>query len=357
MKKVILSLSCFAAVVSSFAQDCSKIFISEYVEGFGNNKALEIYNPTNQPVNLGDYFLQRYNNGSTTASAQGTFQARTIQLPTVTLQPYDAYVIVLDRHAGNATADDPAVWTELYNMADAHLCSSYDVNNVMNFNGNDGLLLAKGSATNPQTAQTVIYDIFGKLGEDPKNAAAGTNGWSSVAPYNMTSGNPLDKVVTENHSMIRKPGIKIGAIPTGSPIGITFNPLLEWDSIPPSLPKTDPVTGDTIYQADGVTPQWVGNWSSLGWHACDCAPLSVGEGVNLDNVKLYPNPTAGVFTMTGLDKVAKIEIFNSLGQTIKTIDNNTQSSVSFDLTEKTGIYWVKISDQNGKSATQKVVVR
>lgn len=348
-----------ATLATSFAQDCSKIFISEYVEGFGNNKAIEIYNPTNQPVNLGEYFLQRYNNGSTSASAQGTQDARTIQLPSVMLAAHDAFVIVLDRQY--ATTENgqpsPAVWTELYSIADAHLSPSYAINNVMNFNGNDALLLGKGDATAPSLTQQTIYDVFGKIGEDPKNAGAGTNGWSSVAPYNMTSGNANDKVVTENHSMIRKASIKKGATPWPY-LFATFNPLLEWDSIPPVLPKTDPVTGAIVYQADGVTPQWVGNWSTLGWHACECDPASVGvQGLNLENIKLYPNPTTGNFTISGLEKVDKIEVYNSLGQEITTIVNNTQSSVSFDFSEKSGVYMVTITDLNGRSATQKVIVK
>ena len=53
--------------LSSFAQDCTKIFISEYVEGWSNNKALEIYNPTATAVNLSEYFVARYSNGSNTA--------------------------------------------------------------------------------------------------------------------------------------------------------------------------------------------------------------------------------------------------------------------------------------------------
>ncbi|EPB65688.1 TonB-dependent receptor plug domain protein, partial [Ancylostoma ceylanicum] len=46
------------AITSSFAQDCSQIFISEYVEGRGNNKAIEIYNPTDQAIDMSQYFLQ-----------------------------------------------------------------------------------------------------------------------------------------------------------------------------------------------------------------------------------------------------------------------------------------------------------
>lgn len=354
MKKVLLSLSSIAIAASSMAQDCSKIFISEYVEGFGNNKAIEIYNPTNQAVNLNEYFLQRYNNGNGSSIPQGQNNAQTIQLPTAVLQPYDTYVIVLDRNASNSTESDPKVWDELYNMADAHLCSSYSVNNAMNFNGNDAMVLGKGNAAVAVGINHTLLDIIGKIGEDP--GGNGTGGWSTVYPHNysqfLNNGNTADVAVTLNHSLIRKPGVKIGYT---NLMADFFNPLAEWDSIPPSLPKRD-ANGDIVYQNDGVTPQWVGNWSSLGWHTCDCAPLSV-EGLNLDDIKLYPNPTTGVFTISGLEKVASLELINSLGQTIKTIDNNTQSTVSFDLSEKSGVYIVKVTDHNGRSATQKVIVK
>lgn len=70
MKKSLLILT---IVLSSsiFAQDCTKLFISEYVEGWSNNKALEIYNPTSSSIDLGQYFVSRYSNGSNSA---GRFQ-------------------------------------------------------------------------------------------------------------------------------------------------------------------------------------------------------------------------------------------------------------------------------------------
>ena len=51
----------FGFSVQSQAQ-CSEIFISEYIEGWSNNKALELYNPTNAAVDLSDYRLERYSN-------------------------------------------------------------------------------------------------------------------------------------------------------------------------------------------------------------------------------------------------------------------------------------------------------
>ena len=163
MKKFLLSLSALTAF-SGFAQDCLTPFISEYSEGYGNNKAIEIYNPTPNVINLGEYFLLRMNNGDPSVRPAGTLNSNCAQLPDVLLAPYDAFVIVLDRTTG--TDSDPAVWQELLDLADARISSVYEVNNSMNFNGNDAMILAKGSATNPN-ANSIFQDIFGRPGENP----------------------------------------------------------------------------------------------------------------------------------------------------------------------------------------------
>jgi len=356
MKRIILSLSCIAMMATSFAQDCSKIFISEYVEGIGNNKAIEIYNPTDAAINMSEYYLQRYSNGSLTASAQNaTAEAKTIQL-VGTVGPKQTIVYVVDLRNPNGSGQTAPVWSELQAKANHFLNPTYTINNVMYFNGNDALLLAKGNANSPLGTNDVLCDIFGKIGENPENIVKGTLGWSTVAPYNMTSNNPLDKEVTADHSMIRKPGIKKGQTPVPINSILTFNPLLEWDTIPAVLPRLDQFGQPQFNQAGNLIVD--GNWSTLGWHACECDPASVGvEALDLDNIKIYPNPTSGNFTISGLENVAKIEVYNSLGQEITTISNNTQSTVSFDLSEKTGIYMVTITNISGRSATQKVIVK
>ena len=45
------------------------LFISEYVEGSGNNKAVEIYNGTGAPVDLSGYALRFHFNGATSFSS------------------------------------------------------------------------------------------------------------------------------------------------------------------------------------------------------------------------------------------------------------------------------------------------
>ena len=60
---LLLITICLSSV--SFGQNCSDLFISEYVEGYGNNKAIEIYNPTCYAIDLSEYMVFKYSNGST----------------------------------------------------------------------------------------------------------------------------------------------------------------------------------------------------------------------------------------------------------------------------------------------------
>ena len=69
MKQILLSMTVlFAMSVNAQITDCSDLFFSEYVEGYGQNKAIEIYNPTTAPIDLSDYRVERYSNGATNSS-------------------------------------------------------------------------------------------------------------------------------------------------------------------------------------------------------------------------------------------------------------------------------------------------
>ena len=73
MKRSLLIASTFLSAMT-FAQDCTELFISEYVEGVGTNKALEMYNPTANTIDLTQYIVVRFSNGSTTASSNYAVQ-------------------------------------------------------------------------------------------------------------------------------------------------------------------------------------------------------------------------------------------------------------------------------------------
>lgn len=356
MKRTLLVLSTFLSAMT-FAQNCTELFISEYVEGVGNNKALEIYNPTANPIDLSAYFVTRISNG---ASVGGSSAAHSVQL-TGTIPAYGVHVGVLDKRNPAGTDQEAPIWDELEEKADAFYCPVYNTSNAWYWNGNDCIMLAKGSASNPQAPGTILVDFFGKDGQDPENTVMGTNGWSSVAPYNMTAaqgGNTTDRVVTEDHSMIRKPNVMVGKnnileVLDGSYV---FNPLLQYDSIPALVPRIDEVTGDTLYQMDGVTPQWTGNWESLGWHDCDCNPLAVDE-VKAENVSIYPNPSTGEFFIKGLANVQTVSVINALGQEVLNVNNNTQTVIAVDLTNRRGVYFVKLTDKSGTTVTKRIIVK
>lgn len=114
----------------------TELFFSEYIEGSGNNKALEIYNGTGAAVNLatGVYSIELYSNGGITVTAT--------QALTGTVADNDVYVL--------AHASATAAFT---GVADITIAGG-----VLNFNGDDAVLLKKNG---------VIIDVFGKVGWDP----------------------------------------------------------------------------------------------------------------------------------------------------------------------------------------------
>jgi len=327
MKRTLLALGTIFIGATASAQDCSELFISEYAEGWSNNKALEIYNPTNATVDLSQYFVARYSNGSTSNTSSQTLSIG-IQLIGM-LAPHDVHVGVIDKRDPNGTGQEAAVWDSLQARADQFYCPVYADSYAFSFNGNDALVLYKGTTADIANAQ--IVDIFGKIGEDP-----GPNtGWSTAFPYN----NGLGTVVTVDHSMIRKPTIQKGEV---NPTISFFDPLLEYDSIPAVVD----IAG-TLY----------GNWFSLGEHDCGCNPLGLQTTTATPEVVVAPNPTSGVFTVKNIGDYKSIEVVNSLGQSVMSVSNNNEASRTFDFSNRRGVYFVRLTSQDGNSITRRVIVK
>ena len=323
MKKTLLVLT---TIISSmtFAQDCSDLFISEYVEGWSNNKALEIYNPTNAAIDLSEYVIIRYSNGSATATS-----ANAVQL-SGSVPSFDVYVAVLEKLDPAGTGQEAPIWDSLQARADGYYCPDYGVSNAMYFNGDDAVVLAKGLASND--ASWVVVDIFGKIGEDPGTA------WTDTAPYNDGTGTFL----TKDNSLIRKSTVKTGVV---SPVIVEFNALMEYDVVP--------ATYEVITATDTLT---YGNWGTLGSHDCGCNTGSVSE-VKEAAVGVYPNPSNGSFSVNGIENFTTIAVVNSLGQSVQTINNNTKSVVKFNMNDRRGVYFVKLTASNGSVVTKRVIIK
>ncbi len=318
MKRILLLIGISASSIS-FAQDCSDLFISEYVEGWSNNKAIEIYNPTNSAIDLSEYMIIRYSNGSTSASASNAIQL------IGSVASKDVHVGVLEKLDPNGTGQEAPIWDSLQVRADEFYCPIYNTSNAFYWNGNDAVVLAKGTVNDIANAQ--LIDVFGKIGEDPGVA------WTSAFPYTGAGDE-----VTKDHSMIRKSTILKGET---NPTIAYFNPLDEYDSIP------------AVVDIGGST---YGNWFSLGEHECDCNNLSTDE-VSMDNVKLFPNPTAnGTFVVKGIENTQKIEVFSTLGESVYIAEINGNIT-TVDLGEMKGLYLVRLYGSNGVATTRRVILK
>lgn len=158
--------------LTAFGQ-CSDLYFSEYIEGSGNNKAIEIYNPTNAAINLTDYAIVRLNGGS---SNPDTFYMNGM------LAAYDVYIIA------NSGAD-----ATILAAADTTGSATY-------YNGDDALAIV-----NIKTKTST--DIFGTPGMDPGTEWAVGSGSS------------------KEHTLVRKSTIKGGQ--SNWTTGVT-----EWDVYP-----------------------------------------------------------------------------------------------------------------------------
>lgn len=155
MIKKLFTVSALILAAFSGQAQCSDLFFSEYIEGSGSNKAIEIYNPTSNDIDLTDYVVERFNNGGTTPTGTYTFPTGTM------ITAGGVYVI------GNSGAD-PAI-----------LAVSDTTNAATFFNGDDAMTLM-----NTLTGDTL--DIIGVVGVDPgTNWAVGTGATSEFTLVRM----------------------------------------------------------------------------------------------------------------------------------------------------------------------------
>ena len=192
----------FELIVSTSSQ--LDLIISEYIEGSGNNKAIELYNPTASSINLQNYTIANYIDGNTVSD--------NVTLGGI-IEADSTYVIVLDKRNPNGTGYDTMVDPALQLLADTFLCPVYYQNKAMYFDGNDAIVLEKNNGT--------YVDIIGVIGEDPGY------GWTSDT-MNFFNSYGGATPWTENHSLVRRLYVNIGI--TNNPQ--FFNPALEWDTLP-----------------------------------------------------------------------------------------------------------------------------
>ncbi|WDZ85477.1 lamin tail domain-containing protein [Micromonospora cathayae] len=169
------------------------LFISEYVEGSSNNKAIELFNGTGSAIDLtaGGYQLQLYFNGSTTPTNLAL---------TGTVAAGDVFVFA-------SSSANAAILAQADQTTGASL-----------YNGDDAIVLRKG---------TTVLDSIGQVGVDP-----GTE-WGS----GLTS--------TADNTLRRLPSVTAGDTDPSD----AFDPAAQWAGF-----ATDTVDGLGTHSVDGGGP-------------------------------------------------------------------------------------------------------
>lgn len=386
-KNLLLIFSLFAFTNLAISQGCSDLFFSEYVEGYANNKALEIYNPTNAAINLSEYSIARFANGGSTAAAEPVRPAYSVPLPNVMLEPYDVFVVVVDLtdtsdwdtqfdkpawngynlidtvrdivtlepildNSGNVIIgpqylDGNALFGTEYNerydlqgKADVFLNPDYATNRAMYFNGNDAVALIRGTEL-LMNGENLI-DVIGVIGENPENTIM-EDGWVS----------PEGFVLTQDRSLVRQPNQTSGRSDINEVVFSQrgFFDGTGWDS-------------------------WFKNtFCFLGQHVCDCDPNPPAQGYagdcgfnpedftstndfNVVKFELFPNPlSTSELTVKGEASIRYVQVYNLTGQMVKNqrFDGLNQE-VQVDLpTNLKGFLIVKVGFENNAISVQKLV--
>jgi flagellar hook assembly protein FlgD len=282
------------------------LIISQYVEGSGFEKYLEIYNNTGATVNLADYEIRAYHNGACDNNSP-TF---TIAL-SGTLADQTAYVV----------ANSSAL---LYTTADLYVSG-------LQFNGDDAVALYN-------EVSSTYSDIFGSICNDPGSS------------WNDTTFN------TENRTLTRKACVYSGITINPNLAGATGFPTLytEWIQDTTNViaglgshtvealsyswsPATVPATGASV----AAKPSVATTYTVTGTY-CNGCPGSVSASVvvtecvggrlaavnntTVSSLVAFPNPfTSQLSIQITMNETAsaQVELLDMNGRVVRVLNNGT----------------------------------
>jgi hypothetical protein len=351
MKKVLLFIMAFT-FLSLSAQDCEDLFFSEYVEGSGNTKCLEIYNPTNEIIDLSQYWVSRFSNGSTIYDNGGKTKLEGFILPYSTFILVNGQTEDIDLGGGTISPKcDPelqALATEVNGMLD----NDYPAPTYMN--GNDAIALWKDPVGNGDIDYLIPVDLFGTIAKGMKESDEGwasfTQEWAYMNIYedDVLVGRDsvwISKYIvpegyywlpwTANKSLFRKQEIKHGV--TINPD--SFNVKLEWDTVPGGQDA----------------------WDYLNDHECHCESGSaVPKTMQPSDFQISPNPvTQSQFMLYSTMEIASVEVLSITGQILwreKVHGVSGRLTISVDGCPPC-IYFVRVKTPGYQTMTKKFTIQ
>ncbi len=363
MKRILLLIATTTFSVVNFAQGCTDLYFSEYIEGSSNNKALEIYNPTSSAIDLSTYSVERYANGSPSAS-------NTLVL-TGMLNAGEVYVI-----ANTNSTVDPDI-----------LAQKDTTHDVCSFNGDDAVTLLNG---------TTLIDLIGVVGTDP--GTSWTVGTGATAEYtlvrktNVTSGNTSwtgagdtewDVYSQDDFTFLGShttDGCATSS-PLVSSITISEDTICLGSTINYSITVsggTPPYTVNVAFGDGGSSSSLTGsqtynnaNSYTLVYTVTDDAipslsndstitivvePCSSIEEEKENAVLIFPNPSKdGLVTLTNVKSNSSITVYNVIGEVV--YSTNAVENKQLDLSSlNKGSYFISVVNDNNK-ITKKLIIQ
>lgn len=380
MKKTLTLFVTLFILRGLVSAQCTELFISEYSAGKYNNRALEIYNPTNATVDLANYRLARNDNGGTSWYST-TF-------PTgATIAPYKTYVVVTDKRDTTQysvaleypvfdgyekwdTCRDAAglpqidlvtgkvqfcvqvntangnlpfrgrVYSDFLDLkcrANGFLNPVYNTNRMLYFNGNDAVALFKGEPDIVNLSNLV--DMIG-IYNDPGMVSG--KSWKDWLGRDLT----LDKTIVRKREVKKGTGIVAYARQDTFRYG-------DW----------------LIFTNNNAAP----SFQNLGSHTCDCDPAPPISGRRLCNgtlvtasediapaeFKIYPNPSvSGNVAIEADEKIENIRVMDMMG---RVVDNRKMAiqSQTVQLTLQnvnSGIYFIQVTTTDKRVGVRKLVI-
>lgn len=306
MKRIIAFVALMVFFAALNAQPANDLFFSEYIEAEGNNRALELFNPTGITVNLNGYQITCYKNGNNGLTGKYSTPMRGF------VRPGETFVLVICQN--KSTVNGSACNAELLKHAD-QVHRSFP--NPDNLDENDAIAL--------ETTNGELIDLIGSIGK------AYNQPESSLHVPNRQEIN-WDK----NFRVIRKPFVKKwnrSNYEENSGLPMYFNTAAQWDTLAAN------------------------DWSSLGQHPYWINALQ--PKMQGDQFSIYPNPaTSNRFYINAMKQIREVEIMTIVGQSIyKKTKARPSPKLRIQLSQsRSGIFLVKLKFTDDSYAVSKVML-
>ncbi|MDF1570369.1 MAG: lamin tail domain-containing protein [Bacteroidales bacterium] len=348
------------------------LIFSEYIEGSGNNKAIEVFNPNDEAIKLDYYQVAQISNGGDDWEYFHAFPVGSV------LGSHETWVMITDQTEET-----------MFPSANAYEVLSYP--SVVHHNGDDarGLVIVTG-------LDTTLVDIIGEVGPDPGS------GWDVAGVTNATA----------EHTIIRKGSILEGNTDWASSAGTNADDS-EWivkdqdffDSLGVHIivapePSDDATLSDLLVDGtsiDGFTPAQLSYFVTLPSgtttvptvtattadanatvNIVDATDLSgdaaartttievtAEDGVTmktysveftvdvsardamLNRVQIYPVPAINTLHLANASEIRTLTVYDITGAAVQQTKNAGEARISMDITSlDSGVYMIRLENED-----------